>query len=53
MGVVIFDCVYVSFVIYDWYKIVCGKGMNNYGRVLCSVILWIIFYKILILKMKK
>lgn len=43
MGAVIFDRVYASPAIYDWYKTVRGKGMNNYGRVLRSATLWIIF----------
>lgn len=43
MGAVIFDRVYASSAIYDWYKTVRGKGMNNYGRVLRSATLWIIF----------
>lgn len=53
MGAVIFDRVYASSDIYDWYKTVRGKGMNNYGRVLRSATLWIIFHKIPTLKMKK
>lgn len=43
MGAVIFDRVYASSAIYDWYKTVRGKGMNNYGRVLRSATLWLIF----------
>lgn len=34
-------------------KTVRGKGMNNYGRVLRSATLWIIFFKIPTPKMKK